>query len=302
MYSAIAPKVTEFFKKTDGVLPRRLVETIYRFAQIFLRLVPAMMRDLFLQGLPGCFFRVLFRRLGREVNYLQAPMPFQPFFYFITGVVRSSIYPQNDLPSWTSDQQLFKPADCRVRILPVNDKRNDFFSGPQVNCPINVLRTFASRSVGNQGLLADRIPAAGDRSFKVDFALITSQGRDVLPTGSQFRQHLRGFKLEAQLLSLTPFDVKLAPSLVAPVERSHQLPRPALAVAKAKTLLNQNANRFDGPSAARLSAWHRFLLKQLTELAQFIRSQAALAMLPSPARIILQAVQAFLLVGLRGSD
>src|SRR5215468_8216600 len=82
-------------------------------------------------------------------------------------------------------------------------------------------------------------------------------------------------------------------------QRSHQLPRPALAVAKTKTLLNQNANRFDGPSAARLSAWHRFLLKQLTELVQFVRLQVTLAMLPSPARIILQAVQAFLLVGLR---
>src|SRR5215468_8040309 len=85
-------------------------------------------------------------------------------------------------------------------------------------------------------------------------------------------------------------------------QRSHQLPRSALAVAKAKTLLNQNANRFDGPSAAHLSAWHRFLLKQLTELVQFVRLQVTLAMLPSPARIILQAVQAFLLVGLRESD
>src|SRR5262249_35815756 len=46
-------------------------------------------------------------------------------------------------------------------------------------------------------------------------------------------------------------------------------------------------------------AWHRSLLKQLTELVQFIRSQATLAVLPSPARIILQAVQALLLVGLR---
>src|SRR5262245_3195537 len=36
-----------------------------------------------------------------------------------------------------------------------------------------------------------------------------------------------------------------------------------------------------------------------TSLVQFIRLQVTLAMLPSPARIILQAVQAFLLVGLR---
>src|SRR5262249_846810 len=38
---------------------------------------------------------------------------------------------------------------------------------------------------------------------------------------------------------------------------------------------------------------------QLTELVQFLRLQVTLAMLPSPARIILQAVQASLLVGLR---
>src|SRR5262249_28393073 len=87
--------------------------------------------------------------------------------------------------------------------------------------------------------------------------------------------------------------------LIAPVERPHQLPRPTLAITKAKPFLDQDANRFDGPSAARLSAWHRFLLKQLTELVQFLRLQVTLAMLPSPARIILQAVQASLLVGLR---
>src|SRR5205085_10356324 len=58
------------------------------------------------------------------------------------------------------------------------------------------------------------------------------------------------------------------------------------------------ANRFDGPSTAHLSAWHRFPLKQLTELVQFHLAQAALAMLPSPARMILQTRQTFLLVQL----
>lgn len=43
MYSAIAPEVTEFFQKTDGMFPCRLVETIDRFAQFFLRLVPVVM-------------------------------------------------------------------------------------------------------------------------------------------------------------------------------------------------------------------------------------------------------------------
>jgi hypothetical protein len=40
MYSAIAPKVTEFFEKTDGMPSCRLVEPIDRSAQFFLRLVP----------------------------------------------------------------------------------------------------------------------------------------------------------------------------------------------------------------------------------------------------------------------
>src|SRR5262249_21988540 len=137
------------------------------------------------------------------------------------------------------------------------------------------------------------------RSLEINFTLIASQGRDFLPTGGQIRKDFRRLKLKALLLGLTPFDVQLAPALIAPLECSHQLPRSALAVAKAKTLFNQKANRFDGPSAAHLSAWHRFLLKQLTELVQFVRLQPTLAMLPSPARIILQAVQAFLLVGLR---
>ena len=69
MYSAIAPKVTEFFKKTDGMLSSRLVEPIDRFTQFFLRLVPVVMRDFFLQRFPGRLFGILFRRVSREVNH-----------------------------------------------------------------------------------------------------------------------------------------------------------------------------------------------------------------------------------------
>src|SRR5262249_49312700 len=138
-----------------------------------------------------------------------------------------------------------------------------------------------------------------DRSFEINLTLIAGQGRDFFPAGDQFRKDFRRLKLKAQLLGLAPFDIQSAPALIAPVERPHQLPRPTLAITKAKPFLDQDANRFDGPSAARLSAWHRFLLKQLTELVQFLRLQVTLAMLPSPARIILQAVQASLLVGLR---
>src|SRR5205085_7371605 len=288
MNSAIRPKVTKLFEKVDGVFPCSLVETIDRFAQIFLRLVPAVMRDLFLQRLPGCFFGIPFRGVGREVNYPQAPMRFQPFFYFIARVMRSSIYPQDNLAARTSDQQLFKPADRRIRILPINDKRNDFFSRPKMHCAINVFGTFAPRPVSNQGLLADWTPAPGVRSFQVDLALITSQRCYFLSAGSQFLKHFGGFKLEAQLLGGTPSDVQLASSLVAPVNPSHQLSHSAPTVAKVETFLNQQANRFDGPSTAHLSAWHRFPLKQLTELVQFHLAQAALAMLPSPARMILQ--------------
>jgi hypothetical protein len=235
-------------------------------------------------------------------NFYQGQVRFQPFFHFFAGMMRSLINPQDDFPARTSLKHLFQPADRRVRVLPVNHKRNDFLSGSQMKSAINVFGGFASRAIRDERLLADRIPALRDRSLEINFTLIAGQGRDFLPTGGQLRKDLRRLKLKAQLLGLAPFDVQLAPALIAPVERSHQLPRPALAVAKAKTLLNQNANRFDGPSAAHLSAWHRFLLKQLTELVQFVRLQVTLAMLPSPARIILQAVQAFLLVGLRESD
>src|SRR5918996_1433363 len=299
MYSAIAPKVAEFFEKTDGMLSRCLVEPIYRSAQFFLRLVPAVMRHFFLQRLPGRLFWILFRRVSRQVNDPQTAVRLQPFFHFLAGVMRSLINPQDDLPARARLEHLSQPTDRRVRVLPVDHKRGDFFSSSQMNSAINVLGGFASRAVRDEGLIANRIPALRDRSFEINLALIAGQGGDFLPAEDQFRKNFRRFKLKAQLLGLAPFDVQLAPALIAPVERSHQLPRPALAITKAKTLFNQNANRFDGPSAAHLSAWHRFLLKQLTELVQFIRLQTTLAVLPSPARIILQAIQAFLLVGLR---
>src|SRR5262249_23216598 len=301
MDSAIAPKVTEFFEKADGMLPRRLVEPIDRFAQFFLRLMPVVMRDFFLQNLPGRLFGVLFRRVSREVDHSQSAVRFQPFFHFFAGMVRSLIDPQDDFPSRASLKQLFQPTDRRLRVLPVDHKRDDLFPRSQMEGAVNVLGGFASRSVRNEGLLADRIPALCDRSFEINLALIASQGSDLLPTVDQFRKNFRRFKLEASLLGLAPFDIQLAPALIAPVQGLHQFPRPALAIAKVKTFLDQNANRFDGPSAAHLSAWHRFLLKQLTELAQFVRLQVTLAMLPSPARIILQAVQPFLLVGSRPS-
>src|SRR5262245_5946390 len=299
MYSAIAPKVTELFQKTDGMLPRRLVEPIDRFAQIFLRLVPVVMRDFFLQGFPGRLFGILFRRVRREVNHSQTAVRFQPFFHFFAGMMRGLINPQDDFPARASLQHLFQPTDRRVRVLPVNHKRNDFFPSPQMESAVKVLGGFPSRAIRDEGLLADRIPALRDCSFEINLTLIAGQGRDFFPAGDQFRKDFRRLKLKAQLLGLAPFDIQSAPALIAPVERPHQLPRPTLAITKAKPFLDQDANRFDGPSAARLSAWHRFLLKQLTELVQFLRLQVTLAMLPSPARIILQAVQASLLVGLR---
>ena len=264
--------------------------------------MPVVMRDFFLQSFPSRLFGILFRRISREVNHAQTAVRFQPFFYFFAGMMRSLINPQDDFPPRTTLKHLFQPAYRRARVLPVNHKRDDFLSGSQMESAINVFGGFASRAIRDEGLLADRIPALRDRSLEINFTLIASQGRDFLPTGGQIRKDFRRLKLKAPLLGLTPLDVQLAPALIAPLECSHQLPRSALAVAKAKTLFNQKANRFDGPSAAHLSAWHRFLLKQLTELVQFVRLQATLAMLPSPARIILQAVQAFLLVGLRESD
>ena len=157
MYSAIAPKVTEFFKKTDGMLSSRLVEPIDRFAQFFLRLVPVVMRDFFLQRFPGRLFGILFRRVSREVNHAQTAVRFQPFFHFFAGMMRSLINPQDDFPARTSLKHLFQPADRRVRVLPVNHKRNDFLSGSQMESAINVFGGFASRAIRDQGLIANRI-------------------------------------------------------------------------------------------------------------------------------------------------
>src|SRR5215510_11452756 len=68
MYSAIAPKVTEFFKKTDDMLPSRLVEPIDRYAQFFLRLMPVVMREFFLQCSPSRLSGILFRRTSSFYN------------------------------------------------------------------------------------------------------------------------------------------------------------------------------------------------------------------------------------------
>lgn len=301
MNSAITPTITEFFEKADRVLPSRLVESINCFAQSFLRFVPVMMRDFFLERLPGRFFGIFFRRISRKMNHLQTAVSFQPFIYFFAGMMRGLINPQNDFPARTSLKYLFKPTNRRVRILPVDYKWGDFFPGPEMYGPVNVLGRFASRAVRYKRLLACRIPSPCDRSFEINLALIAGQRDDFLPAQAQVRKNFRRFKLKAPLLNLAPFDVQFAPSLKAPVQCSHQLPRSALAIAKIKSFLDQASNRSDGPSAAHLSAWHRFLLKQLTELVQVIRLQATLAVLPTPARIILEAFQAFLLVGLRES-
>src|SRR5215510_15732970 len=138
MYSAIAPNVTEFFEKTDGMLSRYLVEPIYRPAQSFLRFVPVVMRDFFLQRFPGRLFGILFRRVSWQVNDAQTAVRFQPFFHFFAGVMRSLINPQDDFPARTRPKHLFQPADRRVRVLPVNHKRNDFLSGSQMKSAINV--------------------------------------------------------------------------------------------------------------------------------------------------------------------
>src|SRR5262249_24615093 len=109
-------------------------------------------------------------------------------------------------------------------------------------------------------------------------------------------QHLAGLKFKPSLFSRAAFDIQLAPALITPADHPHQFSHSAATVAKVESFFNQSPNRFNGPSAAHLSAWHRFLLKQLTELVQFIRLQATLTMLPSPARIIFQTVQTLLLI------
>jgi hypothetical protein len=85
MYSAVAPEITELFQGMNGMFPRFLVENIDRLAQFFLRLVPVMMRDLFLQSLPGRFFRIFFQGVRRKVNDLQTPVCFQPLFHFVAS-------------------------------------------------------------------------------------------------------------------------------------------------------------------------------------------------------------------------
>src|SRR5262249_62270709 len=97
MDSAIAPKVTEFFEKADGMLPRRLVEPINRFAQFLLRLMPVVMRDFFLQNLPGRLFGILFRRVSREVDHSQSAARFQPFLRFLPCTVPPLIHTRDPL-------------------------------------------------------------------------------------------------------------------------------------------------------------------------------------------------------------
>src|SRR5262249_683772 len=89
--------------------------------------------------------------------------------------------PQDDSPPRTRLKHLFQPADRRVRVLPVNHKRDDFLSSSQMESAINVFSGFASRAIRDEGLLADRIPALRDRPLEINFTLIASQGRDFLP-------------------------------------------------------------------------------------------------------------------------
>jgi hypothetical protein len=71
---------------------------------------------------------------------------------------------------------LFQPTDRCLRVLPVNYKRDDFFHRSQMESAINVLGSSASRAIGNQGLLTNRIPAPRDRSFEINLALVAGQG------------------------------------------------------------------------------------------------------------------------------
>src|SRR5262249_53004485 len=117
--------------------------------------------------------------------------------HFFAGMMRSLINPQDDSPPRTRLKHLFQPADRRVRVLPVNHKRDDFLSSSQMESAINVFSGFASRAIRDEGLLADRIPALRDRPLEINFTLIASQGRDFLPTGGQLRKGFRRLKLKA---------------------------------------------------------------------------------------------------------
>src|SRR5262245_2896904 len=118
MYPAVAPEITELFQEMDGMFPCLSVEAIDRLAQFFLRLVPVVMRDFFLQPLPGRLSRILFRRIRWEVNDLQTAVCFQPLSHFIAGMMRSLINPEHDLSSGQassscSNQQIVASESCQ---------------------------------------------------------------------------------------------------------------------------------------------------------------------------------------------
>src|SRR5262249_60780841 len=110
-------------------------------------------------------------------------------------------------------QHLVQPTDRRVRVLPVNHERNDFFPGPQMESAVKVLGGFAPRAIRDEGLLADWIPALRDRSFEINLTLIAGQGRDLFPARGHFRKDFPRLKIKARFLRLAPVVIPSARAL-----------------------------------------------------------------------------------------
>ena len=157
-----------------------------------------------------------FRGVSGEVAHPQPPMGRQPLFPLLTGLGWGLINPQADLAARTGRQHLLQPAERRVRVLPVNDKRGHFCPRPQMHCPINVLGGCAACPIGNQRLLPHRVPAPGHRPFHVHFALIVRPGGNVHWARRQLRQRGGGLPLKAGLLGGTALEIEFAPALRTP--------------------------------------------------------------------------------------
>src|SRR5215213_2267078 len=111
--------------------------------------MPAMVRDFFFHRLPRRFLRILLRRVGREVDDVDAPMPVQPLLDFLARMMCRAIYPEQNLPAWALCQYHLQPPDGGVRVLPVNTEGRGLCARPQMQRAVDVLGLLLACPVGD---------------------------------------------------------------------------------------------------------------------------------------------------------
>jgi hypothetical protein len=297
MNSSALPEIAESLEEIDRMPPRLLVIPVDGVREALLGRVILVMARRLLQILPGRLLRVLLGRVLREADHAHPRVPLEPLLDLGVGQVGRRVEPQQDRATRYGGQQQLEPGGRGPGVLKVDREGRDFLARAQVFGPVDVLGKLRARAVGDARLPTDRIPPLADRPLEVDSCLVPRQRRHSLAVGCEFGENEMGFGLEAGLLLFGALDVESPAALPAPSHQVQDLAHSALAIHDTKALVHQIDDGAKRPPAAHLRARHGFFAEQRTEPGKVLGRKPTLPVLPTPARVVLQARKAALLVG-----